>query len=53
MFVEHEKKTFFSWLADIRSEDGCQGRAVFCAFIGAKRRPLTVATAKGTREARF
>jgi hypothetical protein len=29
MFVEHEKKTFFSWLADIRSEDGSQGRADF------------------------
>jgi hypothetical protein len=51
MFVEHEKKTFFSWLADIRSEDGSQGRCS-CAFIEAKRRPLTVAAAKGTRAKR-
>jgi len=36
---------------DTRSEDGGQGRCS-CAFIEAKRRPLTVATAKGTSEAR-
>jgi hypothetical protein len=51
LFVEHEKKTFFSWLAEIRSEDGSQGRCS-CAFIEAKRRPLTVAAAKGTRAKR-
>ena len=50
-FVEHEKKTFFSWLGDTRSEDGGQGRCS-CAFIEAKRRPLTVAAAKGTRAKR-
>jgi len=50
-FVEHEKKTFFSWLGDTHSEDGGQGRCS-CAFIEAKRRPLTVAAAKGTRAKR-
>jgi hypothetical protein len=50
-FVEHEEKTFFSWLGDTRSEDGGQGRCS-CAFIEAKRRPLTVAAAKGTRAKR-
>jgi hypothetical protein len=29
MFMEHEKKTFFSLLQNSRSEDGGQGRAVF------------------------
>jgi hypothetical protein len=29
MFLEHEKKTFFSSLAPTRSEDGGQGRAFF------------------------
>lgn len=31
MFVEHEKNTFFSLLANTRSEDGSQGRAALCA----------------------
>jgi hypothetical protein len=38
-------------MADTRSEDGGQGRCS-CAFIEAKRRPLTVAVAKGTRAKR-
>jgi len=35
MFVEHEKNTFFSSLANTRSEDGGQGRVALGAFIGA------------------
>jgi hypothetical protein len=27
MFIEHEKKAFFSYVAVFRSEDGGQGRA--------------------------
>jgi len=35
MFVEHEKNTFFSLLANTRSEDGGQGRAHFARYRSA------------------
>jgi hypothetical protein len=47
-FWTHEKKTFFSYRAATRSGGVGQGRAFFCAFIGAKRRALTDTGAEGT-----
>jgi hypothetical protein len=49
-FWTHEKKTFFSWLANTRSGGISQGRT-FCvrrAAGGAKRRAFTDAGAEGT-----